>query len=279
MGSARTRSLTVFLMAALVLAAVQSLPASAQSGYKLRAQDTLAVTVAGQPDFSSKKYVIDQAGEVVLPLVGAVPAVGLTVEELAKDLRRRLADGFLVDPQVKIDVERPRRVFVFGGAATQGMFPLSENMTLIELLAKTGYGSASEALVIRPRASRDPALPADEADSEVIRVNLRELEKDLESGNLTRNLLLQEGDMIYIPRFDPNQVFVSGAVRNPGAYSVPKGTTVLQALTLAGGPTPQASLGRTKILRLVGGKQESIDARLDDVVKPGDTILVRERIW
>ena len=261
------------------MAAVPGMPASAQSGYKLRSHDTLVVTVAGQPDFASKKYVVDQTGDVLLPLVGAVPAVGLTVEELAKELRRRLADGFLVDPQVRVDVERPKRVFVFGGVATPGMYPLSDNMTLIELLAKTGYGSASEALIIRPRASRDPALPADDADSDVIRVNLRELEKDLESGDLTRNLLLQEGDTVYIPRFDPNRVFVSGAVRSPGAYSVPKDTTVLQALTLAGGPTPEASLGRTRILRLIDGKQESIDARLDDVVKPGDTILVRQRIW
>jgi polysaccharide biosynthesis/export protein len=278
MGSVHTSWSMVVVMAACLTGSM-SLPAFAQSGYKLRAQDTVVVTVVGQPDFASKKYVIDPTGDVQLPLVGAVPAAGLTAEELAKDLRRRLADGFLVDPQVKVDVERPRRVFVFGGVATQGMFPLTDNMTLIELLARTGYGGASEALIIRPRSSRDPALPADEADSDVIRVNLRELEKDLETGNLSRNLLLQEGDTIYIPRFDPNRVFVSGAVRNPGAYSVPQGTTVLQALTLAGGPTPEASLGRTRILRLVGGKQESIDVKLDDVVKPGDTILVRQRIW
>jgi polysaccharide biosynthesis/export protein len=267
-------------MAALVAATVGQAVALAQDGYKLRPQDSLVITVTDQPDLS-KKFVIDQRGDVLLPLIGMVPAAGLTPDELTKELRKRLSDGYLVNPQVKVEVERPKRVFVFGGVATPGMYQLSDNMTLIELLARTGYGGASEALIIRPKSatSLGPAMPADDSDSDVIRVNLRELEKDLESGNLSRNVLLQEGDTVYVPRFDPNRIYVSGAVRTPGAYSVPEGTTVLQALALAGGATQNAALGRTQILRLVNGKQEKIKADVDTVVKPGDTILVRERVF
>ena len=61
--------------------------------------------------------------------------------------------------------------------------------------------------------------------------------------------------------------------------SVPEGTTVLQALTLAGGPTPDAALGRVKILRVVDGSQKRLDAELDDIVQPRDTILVPERFF
>lgn len=275
MGSVTTKSHAVV---AVVLVVLSGMAALAQSDYRLRPQDTLAVTVLGQPDLS-KKYVIDQTGHVQLPLIGAVPAAGLTTAELGLELRRKFGDGFLADPQVQVDVERTKRVFVFGGVASPGMYQLSENMTVIELLARSGYGGASEALIIRPRDPREPALPADASDSDVIRVNLRELEKDLESGKLSRNVLLEEGDTIYIPRFDPNRIYVSGAVRNAGAYSVPDGTTVVQALSLAGGPTQNASLGRTRILRLVDGKLESLDAAMDDVVRPGDTILVRERLF
>jgi protein involved in polysaccharide export with SLBB domain len=60
---------------------------------------------------------------------------------------------------------------------------------------------------------------------------------------------------------------------------VPEGTTVLQALTLAGGPTPDAALGRVRILRVVDGNQRSFDAELDDIVQPRDTILVPERFF
>ena len=195
---------------------------------------------------------------------------------------------FFTDPHVSVDVERTKRVFVFGGVAAPGMYQLTDNMTLIELLARAGYGGASEAVIIRATDSVTPALPDHDADldaddsvdsSNVIRVNLRELERDLENGRLSRNVILEEGDTVFVPRFDPNRIYVSGQVQDPGAFSVPEGTTVLQALTLAGGPTPDAALGRVKILRVVDGSQERLDAELDDIVQPRDTILVPERFF
>lgn len=249
----------------------------AQSAYRLRPQDTLNVTVANQADLS-KKYTIDSTGTLQFPLIGSLGAAGLTTVELTTEIRKRL-DAFFIDPQVRIDVERTKRVFVFGGVSSPGMYQLTANMTLIELLARAGYGGASEVLIIRRRGLEDPAVPSDKASPEVLRVNLREFEKELESGKLSRNVVLEEGDTIFIPRLDPNRIYVSGEVRNAGAFSVPEKTTVLQALTLAGGPTPNASLGRTQILRLVDGKLETIKAGLNDIVKPGDTILVRERLF
>lgn len=266
-----------WLRAAVVAFTCVTMPVFAQSDYQLRPQDSLTLTVTDQPDLS-KKYVIDDAGNLQLPLIGQLPAAGLTTTGLAAEIRRRL-DAFLVNPQVRVDVERTRRVFVFGGVGTPGMYQLTANMTLVELLARVGYGGASEAIIIRGHGLDAPTLPAESGATEVIRVNLREFEKDLESGKLSRNVLLEEGDTIYIPRYDPNRIFVSGEVRNAGAYSVPEGTTVLQALTLAGGPTQNAALGRTRILRLVNGKFESVKADLDDVVQPGDTILVREGLF
>ena len=113
----------------------------------------------------------------------------------------------------------------------------------------------------------------------MIRVNVRELERELESGQLSRNVVLDDGDTIYVPRFDPNRVYVSGQVRTPGAYSVADKTTVFQALALAGGPTERASLGRVQIMRLVDGKQKTIKANLEAIVRPGDTIIVPERYF
>lgn len=262
--------------AAIVALALFVAPALAQSDYQLRPHDTLNIVVTDQPDLS-KKYVLDDTGALLLPLIGELRAAGLTTTQLEAEIRQRL-NGFLVNPQVRIDVERTKRVFVFGGVASPGMYQLTENMTLVELLARVGYGGASEVLIIRRRGEA-PAVPSTDANPEVLRVNLREFEKDLESGKLSRNVLLEEGDTIFIPRYDPNRIYVSGEVRNAGAYSVPEGTTVLQALTLAGGPTQYASLGRTRILRLVNGRLENIKAELKDVVRPGDTILVRERIF
>lgn len=255
--------------------------APAQSDYQLRPLDTVSITVVDQADLT-KQYVVDAAGRIALPLVGSVRAAGLTVQELAGELRRQL-DAFFTNPEVQVTIERARRVFVFGGVSSPGIYQLTDNMTLIELLARAGSGDAAEALIIRAPGSRAPALPPSDLaaaqGADVIRVNLRELEKDLQSGILSRNVVLEEADTVYIPRFDPNRIFVSGEVRNTGAYSVPDGTTVMQALTLAGGPTPEASLGRVRILRLTNGRQERLDAKPGEVVKPGDTILVPRRFF
>jgi polysaccharide export outer membrane protein len=68
-------------------------------------------------------------------------------------------------------------------------------------------------------------------------------------------------------------------VKAPGAYPVVKGTSVLQALSLAGGVTDRGSTGRVKIVRAVEGKNREIKAKLTDVVEPGDTLIVGERFF
>jgi polysaccharide biosynthesis/export protein len=249
--------------------------AVAQTADKLRPQDVLDVTVVDQPNLT-KKYTVEGDGRVTLPLLGRVQAAGLTAEQLSVDLQKRLGEGFFYNPQVHIDVERTRRVFVFGGVNAPGMYPLTADMTIVELLARAGYSNAAEAMIVRPKNPRAPALP-DDKDTTVIKVNIREFEKDLESGRLSRNVTLRDGDTIYVPRFDPNRIFVSGQVRTPGAYSVPENTTLLQALALAGGPTERAALGRVSVIRLVKGKQTTVKSRLEDIVRAGDTIIVPER--
>ena len=73
----------------------------------------------------------------------------------------------------------------------------------------------------------------------------------------------------------PTQVV--GHVRSPGSFPVDKMTTVLQALSLAGGATDRGATGRIKIIRMQNGKKTEVKAKLNDVVQPGDTIVVPER--
>jgi len=264
-------------LCALIVALALLPMVSAQGSEKLRLQDVLNVTVVDQSNLS-KRYTVESDGRVAFPLLGRVQAAGLTAEQLAADLQKRLGESFFNNPQVHVEVERTRRVFVFGGVSAPGMYPLAPDMTIVEVLARAGYSNASEAMILRPKNPRAPAMP-DDKDTTVIKVNLREFEKDLESGRLNRNVTLQDGDTIFVPRFDPSRIFVSGQVRTPGAYSVPENTTLLQALALAGGPTERAALGRVRVIRLVKGKQTTVKTRLEDIVRPGDTIIVPERYF
>ena len=91
-------------------------------------------------------------------------------------------------------------------------------------------------------------------------------------------MALRNGDTIFVLRAE--SVYVFGQVRNPGAYSIrQKQTTVLQALSLAGGVTDRGSMGRFHIVRIVGGKKEEIKVELTDFIQPRDTIVVPERFF
>jgi polysaccharide export outer membrane protein len=100
---------------------------------------------------------------------------------------------------------------------------------------------------------------------------------DVQSGALASQVTLSDGDTIFVPRADT--VFVSGHVRSPGAYPIGKGTTVLQALTLAGGVTERGATNRLKVIRTANGSREEVKVRLQDVLQPGDTVVVPERFF
>lgn len=257
-----------------------TLPQAGPGDYVVGTQDVLNIKLFEQPS-ADGKYTVAIDGTFDFPLIGKVTAAGLTLRQVEADMRVRLAAGYFKDPHVAVTIDqfRGRRVFVFGGGVSPGTYPLGDNASLLEILAKAGYPGNSEVIVVRVSGATGPIMPADAEPGEVIRVNLREFEKDVEEGVLSRNILLQDGDTIFVPRVDRNRVYISGEIKTPGAYSLPEGTTVLQFLSLAGGVTEGASTGKIKILRLVDGKRKTIKVKLDDVVLPGDTVIVPTRIF
>jgi polysaccharide export outer membrane protein len=154
-------------------------------------------------------------------------------------------------------------------------------MTLIEALARAGsttVAAADEAVIVRPKAGTQqtgPLMPGEQADaSEIIKVDI----KELQGGALGNNVALRDGDTLFVPRAE--SIYVFGQVRNPGAYPLQgKNTTVLQALSLAGGVTDRGSTNRIQIVRIVNGEKKELKAKLTDPVNPGDTIIVKERFF
>jgi len=86
-------------------------------------------------------------------------------------------------------------------------------------------------------------LPGQQADAaETRRVNLR----NLQSGAQTQNIALRDGDTIYV--LAPSRSMYSARLKNPGAYALQDaGTTVLQALSLAGGVTDRGATNRIRL--------------------------------
>ena len=263
------------------LALGQAASDQGKGNYVIGSQDVLMITVWDQPDLSGK-FTVEADGSFTFPLIGRIMAGGLTLRDLEGQLRKRLADGYFKNPQVSVAVEqyRSQRIFVMGEVRSPGTYPLTGNMTLIEALARAGsttMDAGGEAVIVRPpagKAASAPVLPNQVEASQVVRVSIG----DLQSGQLSQNIALQDGDTIFVPRAET--IYVFGQVKNPGAYPLKtKDTTVLQALSLAGGVTDRGSTSRIKIVRLVEGKKTELKAKLGDPVLPGDTIIVQERYF
>jgi polysaccharide export outer membrane protein len=268
-----------FLLA-LLATGLFVLPASGQQpDYTVGAQDVLTVTVYDQPDLSGK-FKVEADGAFTFPLVGRVPAAGQTLHTIEAELTKRLSDGYLKNPQVTVAVEsyQSQRIFILGEVRAPGSYTLSGDMTLIEALSRAGSttpAASDQILIVRPAPGKatGPTMPDLASDSTVLKINIR----DLQEGDLTKNAALRDGDTIVVPK--AQAVYVFGQVKAPGAYAVSKGTSVLQALSLAGGVTDRGSTGRVKIVRTVEGKNREIKAKLTDVVEPGDTLIVGERFF
>jgi polysaccharide biosynthesis/export protein len=251
--------------------------AGAQSDYVVGANDVLNISVYDQADLTGK-FKVEADGTLTFPLIGRVKAAGATLRALEDELKARLADGYLRNPQVSVSMDefRSQRIFVMGEVRAPGTYQMSGDMTIIEILSRAGglaQGSADEILIVRPTRTAGGPITPDDADATVLKVNVRELQ----SGALSQNIALKDGDTIVVPR--AQLVYVFGQVRMPGAYGIEKGTTVLQALSLAGGVTERGSTGRIKIVRTVDGKTKELKVKLTDLVDPGDTLMVAERFF
>jgi polysaccharide export outer membrane protein len=248
--------------------------------YRIGAQDVLTVTVFNEADLTGR-FTVESDGTFTFPLVGRVTAAGRTPPELEAEITRLLTEGrFLKNPQVSIALEqyRSQRIFVAGEVRSPGSYPLSGDMTVMEALARAGSTSASaadEVLVVRPSVAGTgkPTLPGQDASAEVIKVNVAAIQ----AGALNQNVALHDGDTVVVPKAE--LVYLYGQVRAPGAYPVAKGMTVLQALALGGGLTDRGSQRGLTIIRTVGGKKQELKVKLTDLVQPGDTLVVKERIF
>lgn len=247
--------------------------------YTIGPQDVLTIQVYDQADLGGK-YTVESDGTFTFPLIGRVTAAGMTLRSFEAELRKKLADGYFRNPQVTVAVDsyRSQRVFVMGEVRQPGPVPLTGGMTLIEALSRAGStlpsASGEVAIVRAPTGAKGPVLPGQDKSVDVQRANIR----DLQTGTLSQNIELHDGDTIFVPRAE--SVYVFGQVKSPGAYALTdRETTVLQALALAGGLTENGAKNRIKIVRLVNGEKKELKAEFTDLVKPGDTIIVPERYF
>lgn len=141
--------------------------------YRLGVGDRIRVEVFRETDLSGEASV-ESSGDINYPLIGYVPAVGLTTKQLELDIAGRLRAGYLRDPNVRVYMVRYRPIFVSGAVRNTGAFPFTEGLSVEKALTLasgiTPLGSTRRIFVLRegaPSSSRErvnldaPLYPGD----------------------------------------------------------------------------------------------------------------------
>lgn len=254
-------------------------PPQASLSYIIGPGDVLGIKVFDEPTISGP-YNVDSDGSITFPLVGRVEVQSKTVRDVEALLTKLLTGDYFRRPQMSVEIAsyRSRSIFVLGEVRTPGKYSIEGEVTLLEVIAKAGSltpTAGPEIIVQRYKEGLPtvlaPALPGDERAAEVMRVKM----SDLQEGRITANLLLQDGDTLFIPSAD--KFYVTGFVRSPGSFVLVPNMTVRQAIAVAGGFTERGSNRGMKIIRRVGNKEVEVDAKMGDLVKPNDTLRIRQR--
>jgi polysaccharide export outer membrane protein len=268
--------------------------------YRLGTGDVVQVMIIGLPEMERK---IDASGEITIPPGGTVRIGGLTAEEAETAIATLFtARELIVDPQVLLYVSQfeSKTIYALGEVDRPGEYAVSFDMTLMDLLMIAGgldltatrYGylhrrAEGSPPVWRPAyAEGDFALLAAHpetppAGSEVVRIDLQPMK---EGGVLAQNLVLRNGDVLYVPRRKLEFAYVIGDVNRAGAFELPnaKRVTAAQVISWAGGPTRTAKLSAGILVRndergqrqefpidfqaILRGRQPDVDVRADDIL-------------
>lgn len=245
----------------------------AQGSTRIAPKDKLTIKVVSGVDLGASEFSVDGEGTIDFPYIGKVKVAGLTARELASQLAPMLVAAKVLSgqPQLTVDLEQVqgKRVSVSGAVVSPGEFSYAGEMSVYSALLRAGGATniaGDEVQVIRLPREGEPS-----ADAVVETLSRR----DVERGDYATNVTLRDGDRVVV--LEAKQVFIGGYVSRPAAYTVPQGTTLRQALLLAGDVTELGARNRIEILRS-GKRVPEKDIDLDKtIIQPGDTINVPKR--
>jgi polysaccharide export outer membrane protein len=140
------------------------------SGYKLGPGDALRVTVFRHEDLSGE-FSLDGEGYFAMPLIGEVLAGGRTARQVETEVEVALkSGGYLVEPQVSIEVLNYRPFYIIGEVNNPGSFAYVSGMTVINAVALAGgytYRADQDDIIISRGGSTGPKIQA-MPDTEVL---------------------------------------------------------------------------------------------------------------
>jgi polysaccharide export outer membrane protein len=217
-------------------------PQPSSFDYQVGVGDTLGISVYARPDLSTtekgKGSRVDGTGNIHLPLIGTVRAVGLTVSAIRDNVESSLRK-YLQDPSVVVEVVeyRSKPIYLMGQFRTPGVYYLDRPMTFMQGIA-LGNGFDASANLRGVRLLRD---------NKIAPVDIYSLILD---GRIEQNVWLKPGDTVFIPDNRTQNVFVFGAVNKPGPIPMAQGRIhLMEALASADVRSVGSDIENVRIIR------------------------------
>jgi len=254
-----------------------------QPAHRIGPDDLLAISVL-QASELNQSVRVSARGDISVPLIGVVPAAGLTTTELESELEARFREKYIRDPDVSVMVTevQSRGVSVVGSVRRPGIVQVGRATLLLELISLAG-GLADDAgdsvVILRPRDTSTRFISGETGEDAGARLGVGEgaagedaievdLKRLMESRDQRANVAIYPGDVVNVRA--AALVYVVGAVKKPGAFSVRgnDGLTVLRALALGEGLLPTAAKGDAVVVRTNDrGDRVEVAVDLDGVLK------------
>jgi polysaccharide biosynthesis/export protein len=235
----------------------------------IAAGDFVEVSEFHTPEFHTSARVAAD-GTVALPLVGQLSLLGMSEQRASRAIEKAFLDeGILLHPQVSVLVVSAagQDVSVLGEVARPGVYPYTLHHRLLDLIsAASGLG---------PNAGRLVNITHRE-DAHISRAVV--LDPNGTDGKVEHNPELAPGDTVQVSR--AGLVYVIGDVVRPGGFAVDpvQGLTVVQALSLAWGATPNAAVSKAILIRDQPGGRTLTTLDLHRMIRGRDPDLpVRDR--
>lgn len=246
-------------------------PASSTPEYRLGAGDVVRITVYQNPDLTLETRV-SETGVVSYPLIGQVRLGSQSISAAERAIADGLRNGnFVKQPQVTIAVLQVRgnQANVLGQVNRPGRYPLEvAEMKLTDLLAMAGGTAVTGADIVVITGTRDGKPFRTEVDVPTI----------FAAQNRGEDIIIQNGDAIWVDR-QPT-VYIYGEVQRPGPMRLERGMTLMQSLATGGGLTQRGTEKGIRVHRKTAdGRVEVITPGMDDRMRDGDVIYVRESLF
>lgn len=255
-------------------ASAQSITAKEDiTDYILGTGDLITITVFESAELNTETRVSSR-GDVSMPLLGRVNVEGLSASEAEKKIEDALIKDYMHTAHVSLFVkERMNQHITLVGAVKQpGTFETQSRKRLLEVLAFAGG--------LTPAAGDTAYVTRKDKNGPDNRVYLVDLDALLTQGRMTMNMLIQGGDVIFVPEGDMIQV--DGAVRRPGSFKIDGEMTVDSAIASAGGLAVYADENDIKLIRKnTDGRREIVQLSMDDILamKENRNTSIKNGLW